>query len=73
MAIGFWVDVVKTVAVGFLFSYFWSAATYIYFLLRQSVDATEMDEVAVEEEPESYGLPPIANEPGGTPQVAESQ
>ncbi len=73
LAIGFWVDVVKTVAVGFLFSYFWSAATYIYFLLRQSVDATEMDEVAVEEEPESYGLPPMANEPGGTPQVAEPQ
>jgi hypothetical protein len=70
-AIGFWVRVVKYIAVGFLFSYFWCAATYIYFLLRQSVDATELDEVAVEEEPEGYGLPPIANEPGTPPQVID--
>jgi hypothetical protein len=71
-AIGFWVHVVKYIAVGFLFSYFWCAATYIYFLLRQSVDATELDEVAVEEEPEAYGLPPLTNEPGGPPQVADA-
>jgi hypothetical protein len=70
-AIGFWVRVVKYIAVGFLFSYFWCAATYIYFLLRQAVDVTEMDEVAVEEEPEAYGLPPLSSEPGGTPQVTE--
>ena len=68
-AIGFWVRVVKTIAVGFLFSYFWCAATYIYFLLRQAVDATELDEVAVEEEPEAYGLPPLKMEPGSPPQM----
>jgi hypothetical protein len=72
-AIRFWVEVVKIIAVGFLFSYFWSAATYIYFLLRRSVDATEMDEVAVDEEPETYGLPPLASEPGSVPQVNESK
>jgi hypothetical protein len=70
-AIGFWVRAVMTLAVGYLFSYFWCAATYIYFLLRQSVDATEMDEVFVEEEPESYGLPPLKTEPGQVPQVSE--
>lgn len=70
--IGFWVRVVKYIAVGFLFSYFWCAATYIYFLLRQSVDATELDEVAVEEELEAYGLPPLASEPGGPPQVSDA-
>jgi hypothetical protein len=71
-AIGFWVRVVKYLAVAYLFSYFWCAATYIYFLLRQAVDATELDEVAVEEEPEAYGLPPLVNEPGGPPQVADA-
>jgi hypothetical protein len=71
-AIGFWVRVVKYIAVGFLFSYFWCAATYIYFLLRQSVDATELDEVAVEEEMEVYGLPPVTNEPGAPPQVVDA-
>ncbi len=70
-AIGFWVYVVKVIALGFLFSYFWCAATYIYFLLRQAVDATEMDEVAVEEETEQYGLPPLKTEPGSPPQVVE--
>jgi hypothetical protein len=68
-AIGFWAEIVVTVAVGFLFSYFWCATTYIYFLLRQAVDATEMDEVAVEEEPENYSLPALQEEFGGAPRV----
>jgi hypothetical protein len=71
-AIGFWTKIVATVAVGFLFSYFWCATTYIYFLLRQAVDATEMDEVAVEEEPETYGLPSLQGESGSVPQVDDS-
>jgi hypothetical protein len=71
-AIGFWVCVVKYIAVAYLFSYFWCAATFIYFLLRQAVDATELDEVSVEEEPEAHGLPPLTNESGGPPQVADS-
>src|SRR5262249_40946952 len=70
-AIRFWVRVVAYLAVGFLFSYFWCAATYIYFLLRQAVDATEIDEVAVEEEPELHGLPPLTSESGGPPQVVD--
>jgi hypothetical protein len=70
-AIGFWVRVVQYLAIGYLFSYFWCAATYIYFLLRQAVDATELDEVAVEEEQERHGLPPLAGEPGTVPQVSE--
>jgi hypothetical protein len=45
MVIRFWAGCVKLLAVGFLFSYFWTAATAIYLLLRRNVDATEMDEV----------------------------
>lgn len=70
--IRFWVTVVRTLAVGFLFSYFWCAATYIYFLLRQAVDATEMDEVAVDEEQETYALPPLETEVGTVPQVSDA-
>lgn len=44
-AIRFWAECVKLLAVGYLFSYFWTAAVAIYFLLRHDVDATEMDEV----------------------------
>ena len=43
--IRFWAGCVKLLAVGYLFSYFWTASTAIYFLLRHDVDATEMDEV----------------------------
>ncbi len=47
---------------GFVYSYFWTSATRIYFLLRQRVDGTELDEVAVEESEseETYGLPNLA-------------
>jgi len=43
--IRFWAGCVKLLAVGYLFSYFWTASTAIYLLLRHDVDATEMDEV----------------------------
>lgn len=71
-AIGFWVTVVKTIAFSFLFSYFWCAVTGIYFLLRQSVDGTELDEVAVDDNGEAYGLPPLRSEPGSVPEVVDT-
>ncbi len=54
--IRFWAGCVKMLAVGYCFSYFWTASTAVYFLLRRDVDATEMDEVfldadAAEQEP----------------------
>jgi hypothetical protein len=67
--IRFWVDCVKLVAVGFVFSYFWTATCAIYFLLRRNVDATEMDEVFLEEEEPSYGLPPLKLDSAGAPVV----
>ena len=38
------------VIMGFAYSYFWSAGTIIYLLMRRNVDAAEMDEVYLEEE-----------------------
>ncbi len=72
--IDFWRGCVKLLAVGFLYSYFWTAATAIYFLLRRDVDATEMDEIFVEEEEtgEVYGLPRIDADEQGAPTVDES-
>jgi hypothetical protein len=70
----FWCGCVMLLAVGFLYSYFWTAATAIYLLMRRSVDATEMDEVFVEEEQggEVYGLPKIETDAQGAPTVADS-
>ena len=71
--IHFWSACVKILAVGFLYSYFWTAATAIYFLLRRDVDATEMDEVFLEEEEgqPAYGLPPLETDDAGAPVVKD--
>ncbi len=67
----FWTGCVTLLGTAYLYSYFWSAATAIYFLLRQSVDGTEPDEVAAEHEEETYGLPPLKTDASGVPQVVE--
>jgi hypothetical protein len=46
----FWVTLVFLMVIGFSYSYFWTAATQIYLLMRKRVDETETDEVYVEEE-----------------------
>ncbi len=56
----FWVGCLKILGVGFLASYFWTASTAIYFLLRRDADATEMDEVCPEEEEQPAEAPPPA-------------
>jgi hypothetical protein len=60
----FWVTLVFLMVIGFSYSYFWTAATQIYLLMRKRVDETETDEVYVEEEaPEA----PVAAPTGPTP------
>lgn len=50
-AAGFWLRVLAVLLWGFFYSYFWTAATVIYFLLRRSVDAEPLDKVNVEPAP----------------------
>ena len=60
--IAFWVYVVIGFVAAFLVSFFFSANTVIYYLLRKKVDATDLDDVYVEEEP-AEEVPPVAEEP----------
>jgi hypothetical protein len=62
--IRFWTGWVKWLAMGYSYAYFWTASTTIYFLLRQDVDATELDEVyrEADESEKDFGLPPLATE-----------
>lgn len=69
--IHFWEICVGMLALGFAFSYFWTAMTAIYFLLRRHVDATELDEVYLPEEQELFGLPPLKSDAAGVPIVAD--
>jgi hypothetical protein len=70
----FWVQCVKFLGVGFLYSYIWVAGSAIYLLLRRDVDATEMDEVLPEEEPEQQPAPTPETKPeaAGAPVVGET-
>jgi hypothetical protein len=54
-----WLYLVFLLIIGFGYSYFWSASTITYFLMRRKVDDTEMDEVYLEEEDteEPYSAP----------------
>jgi hypothetical protein len=45
-----WLMLFFLLILGFGYSYFWSASTIIYLLMRRKVDDTEMDEVYLEEE-----------------------
>src|SRR5437868_8369306 len=54
----FWLTLAFLMMLGFSYSFFWSAATMIYFLMRQKVDEAELDEVFEDEEPEVPLAPP---------------
>ena len=66
LVVGFWTHLVFMVMVGFAYSYFWSIATIIYFLLRQQVDETELDEVFYDESDEPGFLGDAPAGLGGT-------
>ena len=67
--IRFWSECVKLLAVGYLLSYFWTAAVAVYFQLRRDVDATEMDEVYLDADKSegTFDLPAVATDEAGAP------
>jgi hypothetical protein len=63
--VAIWLGLAFLIVIGFSYSYFWSASTIIYLLMRKKVDDTELDEVYLEQEDldEAYHHSPIAPEP----------
>jgi hypothetical protein len=60
-AISFWVYLTIGLLGAFAISFYFSANTIIYYLMRREVDATEMDDVYVEESEDEFGEPvPVA-------------
>ena len=55
-----WTMIVAATVVAFALSFFVSAKTVIYFLLRRRVDATDLDEVYIEEPTEEFESEPVA-------------
>jgi hypothetical protein len=71
----FWLRLLFCLVVGFAYSYFWSASTIIYYLLRRDVDNTEIQEVFLEDEGEEFDLregETSASEPAAAPAVVGS-
>jgi hypothetical protein len=64
-----WLYLLFLMIVGFGYSYFWSASTIIYLLMRRQVDDTELDEIHLEEEDleEPYSAPPATAPTGKAP------
>jgi hypothetical protein len=69
--VAIWLTLLLLLVVGFGYSFFWTASTIIYLLMRRRVDDTDMDEIHLEEETEEpYTPPPPAaapDKPGITP------
>jgi len=55
-----WLGLFFLLVLGFGYSYFWTAATIIYLLLRQRVDDTDFDEVYLEEDMDQPFVPEAA-------------
>ncbi|HWL09129.1 MAG TPA: hypothetical protein VNQ76_12050 [Planctomicrobium sp.] len=76
MAIWVWGIVIRSIPIAFIFSYFWTTTTLIYFLLRLRDDATPLTEVAgFSTSQETAGIPVVgipaaqlreASSPNGT-------
>jgi hypothetical protein len=79
--VSIWLYLFFLMILGFGYSYFWSASTIIYLLMRRKVDDTDMDEIYLEEDDteEPYAaatgtapLTPTTPPAGGTVTMVES-
>ncbi len=68
--IRFWVSLVVVLVWAFLATYYFSASTIIYFLLRQAVDATDLEDVYIDTYDEDAEPPSIT--PTATPAPSTS-
>jgi hypothetical protein len=64
-----WTHLFFLLVLGFGYSYFWSASTIIYLLMRRKVDDTDIDEVYLEEDEteETYSASTTMPAPSGPP------
>ena len=78
--IDIWVYLLIAIVASFVVSYFFSSSTLIYFLLRKHVDATDLEDVYLEEESEQPAEPspdvataePTSEPEGEKPNQADS-
>lgn len=69
--IQFWCGLVSLLVVGFVYSYFWTAAVGCYLLLRYHVDGNELDDIVLDDDELPRELPPLATDEKGVPLAPE--
>jgi hypothetical protein len=62
LLVSFWVYLVIAVLGAFVISFYFSSNTIIYYLMRREVDATEMDDVYLEQVDDEFAEPTPAGE-----------
>lgn len=58
--IAIWVYLLVSMLAAFAISFYFSSSTIIYYLMRREVDATEMDDVYLEQPEEDFAESPVA-------------
>jgi hypothetical protein len=72
VAATFWLRVLAWLLQGFVISYFWTAVTIMYFLLRLSLDARPLDDVYVPSAPPAPDALPLVGMPAADRREAAS-
>jgi hypothetical protein len=67
-----WVHLIIAILGAFVVCFYFSANTIIYYLLRREVDATDMDDVYLEQVDDEFADPIIADAPAAPPTAAGS-
>ncbi len=65
----YWLHFARSIGVGFAAGFVWVSGVGMYLLLRRDIDATEMDEITLEDQDHLYGLPSLEQHPSGVPEV----
>jgi hypothetical protein len=75
LLLGLFASLVRIIATGFGYGFFWCLTAAIYLLLRRDTDQTEFDEVFVENEDRRYQLPELTERdaPAAAPEEAGEQ
>ncbi len=69
--IRFWTWLLRSLKFGYLFSFFWTASSAAYLLLRLETDGTELDEIHIDEPVDTGPMPELTKDAAGVPVVRE--
>ncbi|HTW94856.1 MAG TPA: hypothetical protein VMD30_08695 [Tepidisphaeraceae bacterium] len=72
-ALSFWVYLVIAILGAFALSFYFTASTIIYYLMRQDLDAAELDDVYLEQFEEEFNFPSTTPAPAGETTVVMAE